>query len=216
MAALTDDTPTTRREGTMFDIPVAAGGKVFLGAMVNIDANGYAKPATDTAGEKFAGISETNFDNTAGVDGADIIVGLREFVFDLAAAGMTQAAVGEKAYIVDDQTIGLGIDAQPVNVTGVTLSRIPTSRGGVRSLNYVNAATTLAWGGGAAIDVSAGGEFTLTAADGSQIVATVTAAALPGADQADNITLRHVECGVITGVISATSVWVDIAAAARK
>jgi len=95
------------------------------------------------------------------------------------------------------------------------LTRVPTSRGGTYALAYTNTGTTLSWGGGSAINVSAGGDFTLTAADGSQILATVTAGSLPGTDQSDNINLRHVKCGRIAEVASATSVYVDILTAAR-
>ena len=136
-------------------------------------------------------------------------------MFEFGASGMSQADVNEDVYIIDDNTVGKGITAQPVNVTGVALKRIPTSRGGAYQLAFTLAGTTLAWGGGTAVNVSAGGDFTLTATDGSQALATVTAGSLPGADAADNITLPHVFCGRIAEVASATSVYVDILGAVR-
>lgn len=187
---------------------VLASAKVFTGALVNATAAGYLKPAADTAGEKFIGISINQQDNTLGASAA-LSAECDRFAFDAPAAGMTIADLGEDAYVVDDLTVGRGIAAQPVNVTGVAVKRIPSSRGGTRALAYTAAGTLLGYGGGAGVNVGAGGEFVLTAADGAQILATVTAGALPVGNQSDNIQLRHVRAGRIIDVVSATQVFVD-------
>lgn len=87
---------------------------------------------------------------------------------------------------------GKSITKQPTNVTGVEIwqaeSSCPTGDG---TLDYLNAGTTLSWKAngdtvGAAIDVSAGGDFTLeSGTPGAYVVITVTAGDLPGADQSD-------------------------------
>lgn len=211
MTALAEDRKTSRKDGILFGVPMAATKKCYAGALANLDASGYAKPAEDTTGEKFLGVvNDSQVDNSSGVNAALNLEGRKTGSFQFAASGMAQSDLNADAYIVDDQTVGLGIIAQPVNVTGVVLARIPTSKGGAYALAWTIANTSLKWGGGTAVSVVAGGDFTLTAPDGSQIKVTVTAAALPGADKSDTITLRNVKCGVIADVESATSVYVDI------
>ncbi len=215
MANLTEDRKSIRKDGTLFAHPVAASVVIYSGALVNINSAGYAVPAADDATHTFTGKADMRADNSTGADGDLPVEGHREGVFQFNAAGMAQADMNADAYIVDDNTVGKGITAQPVNVTGVTLSRSGGSRGGAYTLSYTSTGTTLAWGGGTAVDVSSDGNYTLTATDGSQIVATVTAASLPGANASDNMTLRHVHCGRIAEVESATSVFVDILGAVR-
>lgn len=208
--SLTADKKVTRTGDELFGQPVASAAKIFIGALVNSNATGYAKPASDTAGEKFLGVSEELADNTGGGNAAITAQGRRGGVFQQKAAGMAQANVGDDVYVVDDETVGLGVSAQPVNVTGVALKRLPTSRGGTRALAFTATGTTLGYGGGSAVNVGAGGEFVLTATDGAQILAVVTAGSLAGTDKSDNIALRHVRVGKIVEVESATSVYVDI------
>lgn len=215
MANLTEDRKTTRRDGTLFAHPVAASTAIYAGALVCLNSSGYAVPAADDASHTFAGKADGRADNSSGADGDIVVEGRREGVFEYNAFSMTQADAGADAYIVDDNTVGLGVAAQPVNVTGVALKRIPASRGGSYQLSYTNASTLLSWGGGSGVDVSAGGDFSLTAPDGSQVLATVTAGSLPGSDQSDTIQLRHIRCGKIAEVASATSVYVDILGAVR-
>ena len=216
MANLTADRKSTRKDGTIFAHPVAASTVIYAGALVNLDSSGYAVPAADNAAHTFAGKADKRADNSSGAAGDIDAEGHREGMFEFNASAMTQADTGADAYVVDDNTVGKGIAAQPVNVTGVVLTRIPASRGGSYQLAYTSATTTLSWGGVTGVDVSGGGDFTLTAPDGSQVLATVTAASLPGADQSDTIQLRHTRAGSIAQVVSATSVYVDILGAVRR
>lgn len=216
MANLTQDRKSIRKDGTIFSHPAAATTTVYAGALVNFNATGYIVPSADDATHTFAGKADAQADNQSGADGDIQVEGHREGVFEFNASGMTIADVNQDAYIVDDNTVGKSITAQPVNVTGVVLTRISTSRGGTYQLAFTNTGTTLGWGGGSAVDVSGGGDFTLTATDGSQILATVTAGSLPGADQSDNIILRTIRCGSIAEVASATSVYIDILGAVRR
>jgi len=113
---------------------------------------------------------------------------------------------GYKINILEDNTVNLlakkssastvtftGTVEQPTTVTGVVLSN-PTGATVVGSaLDYANAATTLAWGGGAAVDVSAGGSFDLTNAGAtSTVTATVAATSLPVADQSDSLAVTAI------------------------
>lgn len=215
MANLTTDRKSIRKDGTLFNHPVNASTVIYAGALTAINSSGYATPASDSSTQTFAGKADTRADNSAGANGATSVDGHRSGVFEFNSSGMTQADLNQDAYVVDDNTVSRGIVAQPVNVTGVVLKRLPSSRGGTRALAYTATGTTLAYGGGSAVNVGAGGEFTLTAADGSRILATVAAGSLPVGDQTDNIQLRHVRCGKIVEVVTSASVFVDILTAAR-
>ena len=182
--------------------------KLFTGALVSRGITGYAKPASDTAGESFLGISINQQDNTLGASAA-LSAECDRFAFDAAASGMAITDLNEEAYVVDDATVGRGIVAPPVNVTGVAVKRLATSRGGTRALAFTAAGTLLAYGGGTGVNVGGGGEFVLTATDGAQILVTVTAGLLPVGNQNDNIQMRHVRAGRIIEVVSATKVIVD-------
>ncbi|MBI4665362.1 MAG: hypothetical protein HY751_03005 [Nitrospinae bacterium] len=215
MANLTSDRKSIRKDGALFAYPVAAATAVYSGSLVNLNASGYAVPAADNSAQTFAGKADYRGDNLTGANGDASVEGRRSGVFEFNASGMSMADINADAYVVDDNTVGRGVVAQPVNVTGVSLKRIPMSRGGSRQLSYTATGTTLAYGGGTAVNVGAGGEFVLTAADGSQILALVTSASLPGSDQADTIQLRHIRCGKIVEVVSSASVFVDILSACR-
>ncbi len=217
MANLAEDRKSIRKDGTLFSHPVAASTTLYAGALVNLDSTGYAIPSADDATHTFAGKADAQADNSSGADGDERVEGHREGVFEYSATGMTQSNVNDDAYVVDDNTIGLGIAAQPTSVTGVTLKRIATSKGGAYALAYVNAGATLSWGGGTPVTVSSGGDYILTGADGSQIMATVVSASLPSSDASDaSIALGHVRCGKIAEVVSATSVFIDILGAVRS
>ncbi len=215
MANLTADRKSIRKDGTLFTHPVAGSTVIYAGALTAVNSSGYAAPAADDSTLSFAGKADTRTDNSTGANAGATVDGHRSGVFEFNASGMTQADLNQDAYVVDDNTVGRGIAVPPANVTGVALKRLPTSRGGTRQLAYTATGTTLAYGGGSAVNVGAGGEFTLTATDGSQILATVTAGSLPVGNQTDNIQLRHMRCGKIVEVVSSASVFVDILTAVR-
>lgn len=216
MASLTADRKSERKQGSLFALPVAASAQIYSGAMVSADSAGYLQPATDSAGEVFIGVAKKESDNSSGANGDTAGEGYLKGVFQMNASGITQADLVKEVYVVDDNTVGLGVVAQPSNVTGVTVHRTANSEGGSKSLSFINSATTLAWGGGTAIDVSSDGDYILTATDGSRIMVSVTAASLPGTDQSDNVQLRYVKVGRIIEVVSAASVFIDISRAARS
>ncbi len=215
MAQLTADRKSERKQGSLFALPAAAAARVYAGALVTADNAGYLQPATDASGQVFVGVSKKETDNSTGLNGDVTCEGYLKGVSQMNASGITQADLVKEAFVVDDNTIGLGVVAQPVNVTGVTVHRTANSEGGTKSLSYTNAGTTLSWGGGSAVTVSSDGDYILTATDGSRIMVTVTAASLPVADQSDNIQLRYVKVGRIIEVVSASSVFIDISKAAR-
>lgn len=107
MAALTQDRNITRKIGGQAAYPVAAGAKIYAGAMVCLNANGYAVPAADQAGLRFVGVAREYVDNIGGANGAKLVLVWREGCFDFAASGMSAADVGKPVFVVDDQTVAL-------------------------------------------------------------------------------------------------------------
>ncbi len=104
MTPLTRDRATSYREGIEVEFPVAAATKIYAGSMVCVNAGGYAVPAGDTTGYRFAGVALEQVDNSSGADGAEVVRLRRAGVFEFDGASLTQAKVGIDMYAVDDQT----------------------------------------------------------------------------------------------------------------
>lgn len=108
MTALTADKKTEYTEGVELSIPVDDGDKIYAGALVCVNADGYAVPGADTAGLIFEGISRESVDNSLGQDGDVSVTVRRRGLFKMAFGHeISQANVGDQAFIVDDQTVDL-------------------------------------------------------------------------------------------------------------
>lgn len=108
MAALTKerDTPEIANGGKCLSLPVAGSATIYQGAMVALNADGYAVPAKKAAGLTAAGRAEETVINP-GSDGAvSIRVARGVFVYANSASGKVSAAnVLKPCYIEDDQTV---------------------------------------------------------------------------------------------------------------
>lgn len=108
MAALTEDRDTPRRDGVQFDFPVAAGTKIYAGALVAMNSAGYATKGAVSTTLRGVGVAEEQVDNSAGSNG-DKRVKVRRGTFRFANSSsgdaITLADVGSDCYIVDDQTV---------------------------------------------------------------------------------------------------------------
>jgi hypothetical protein len=105
---LTADRNTAVKEGTVISVPVAAGAKIFAGALVVANATGYAAPGSTALNLTYLGRAEEYVDNTAGADGAVEIRVRRGQAFYWKNSGtdpVIQASLGKPAYIVDDATV---------------------------------------------------------------------------------------------------------------
>jgi hypothetical protein len=112
MSALTRDRATSYREGIEVEFPVAAGVKIYAGSLVCVNASGYAAPAADAAGHRFAGVALEQMDNASGADGAQTVRVRRAGVFEFDAGAITQAMVGAAMYAADDHTFdGAGVNS---------------------------------------------------------------------------------------------------------
>jgi hypothetical protein len=101
MSALTRDRATPYREGIEIEYPVAANTKIYAGSLVCISAAGYAVPAADTSGYRFAGVALEQVDNS---DGGKHVRVRRAGVFEFDAVSISQDMVGAAMYAADDHT----------------------------------------------------------------------------------------------------------------
>ena len=102
MSGLTRDRATPYREGIEIEYPVAANTKIYAGSLVCISAAGYAVPAADTSGYRFAGVALEQVDNSEGGKSVRLRRGAGVFEFD--AVSISQDMVGAAMYAADDHT----------------------------------------------------------------------------------------------------------------
>lgn len=107
MTALLADKQIELQDGVEKDFPVAASQKIFGGALVAVNAAGYALEGSDTAGLIFQGVAMNQADNSSGANGAISVVVRRRGLVKCVIAAITQANVGDNVFLVDDQTVGL-------------------------------------------------------------------------------------------------------------
>ncbi|WP_423206716.1 hypothetical protein E2974_18115 [Paracoccus yeei] len=108
MAALTSDRNAPERLGNRRSGLVAAGVRIFAGALVMRTATGHLAPGATATGAVGVGRSDIAANNTGGVAGAihlDWHPGTFSFNNAAAADLVTLADVGKLCFIVDDNTV---------------------------------------------------------------------------------------------------------------
>jgi hypothetical protein len=108
MVALTSSRATPHKGTELVVLPVAAGAKIYGGALVALNAAGYLVPGSVSATLRYQGRSEDFVDNTGGADGAKTLAVRRKLAFKFTnhqADPVSQADAGNTVYIVDDQTV---------------------------------------------------------------------------------------------------------------
>lgn len=124
MAALTmeRDTPEIMNGGRLLSLPVKGGVTIYQGAIVALDADGYAVPGIKEAGLTAVGRAEETVTNP-GADGAETVKALRGvFVYAnsaTAADKVTAKHLLQPCYIEDDQTVTTA--AAGASVAGLVL-----------------------------------------------------------------------------------------------
>ncbi len=121
MAALTQDRHTPQKEGAFLVIPVAASTKIFVGALVAINATGYAVPGSVATTLKGAGVAEDFVDNSSGSAGdksVKVRLGVYRFGNSADADLIALKDRGASCYIVDDQTVALTNGSNTRSVAG--------------------------------------------------------------------------------------------------
>lgn len=108
MAALTKDRITKAKFiGRTLTLKVAAEAVIHSGAIVALNATGWAVPAAATADFTVIGIAQEAVDNTGGSNG-DKTVRVQKGSFQVDNDGtnaVAQAHVGKNCFIADDQTV---------------------------------------------------------------------------------------------------------------
>lgn len=103
---LSADRDTPAREGCDVGHPVKGATKIYAGALVCLDANGWAVPGATATTLKAVGRSNAQVDNSGG-DG-DLIVPVKRGVFRFKNSGadpIDRTHIGGTAYVVDDETV---------------------------------------------------------------------------------------------------------------
>lgn len=108
MTALVADRNTPSKKTRRLPVPVAAGAKIYAGALVVANAAGFAAPGSTATTLTYLGRADESVDNTSGDDGAATIIVARgeAFLFANSATDpVVQADLGRACYIADDQTV---------------------------------------------------------------------------------------------------------------
>ena len=105
MTALTDNKEVIEKDRKLLALPVVASDIIYKGAIVKINAAGYLAPMAAEIGAFMAGIAYEKADNSAGAAGDINCKVMREGVFEMVSAGITQADLGSTVYASDDQTV---------------------------------------------------------------------------------------------------------------
>lgn len=123
MTALTANYDAERKDGVLVGYKVAAGVVIFKGAMVGLNAAGYAVPAADAADLVFVGVAYDQCNNTSGGAGDKTVRVWKDGSFKFARAAAVQADLGKTAYVVDDNTVAL---TSSHNVAAGTIVEVPS------------------------------------------------------------------------------------------
>lgn len=118
---LTKDRNTPRAAGEDRGHPVAAEAVIFAGALVCLNAAGFAVPGDEDADLLTIGRAEERVDNSSGANGdAVVLARLGIFRWDNSASAdeITRADIGKPAYVVDDHTVAKTSDSGGRSIAG--------------------------------------------------------------------------------------------------
>lgn len=127
MAALTANADITIKKGEMLALPALNDTEFFQGALITVDANGFAIPAAATANTFFAGICVEYLDTTGDDDGdQDVYVrpadGQTLALLTHATGDAAQADVGEKMYVADSSSVDDAAALDPQVLVGTIVA----------------------------------------------------------------------------------------------
>ncbi|MFQ3550393.1 MAG: hypothetical protein SNJ70_11670 [Armatimonadota bacterium] len=132
MSATQQARESKRKDGKLISYPMAQA-KIPKGALVCINADGYAVNAVDSANHTFAGVAFETVDNSAGANGDKNIRVFTSGTFEFVDGGgnCAQTDIGVAFKIVDNQTV---TDASTTaNITaGVAVERISSNKVRIR------------------------------------------------------------------------------------
>lgn len=105
--ALTTNYDAERKDGILVQYKVAARTVIYKGAMVCLNADGYAVPAEDKAGLKFVGFAYDRGENPQGNDGDEFLRVWKDGSFRVEMVSPQLSDLGATAFVVDDNTVAL-------------------------------------------------------------------------------------------------------------
>lgn len=109
-AALSAERDTPSKAGQVFELGVATGVKIFKGALVAVNASGYATPGATATTLVGLGRADSTVDNTLGQNG-DLNVRISRGIFRFANSADADAIANDDiskiCYIVDDAAVAL-------------------------------------------------------------------------------------------------------------
>ncbi len=109
MAVLTKDKELNMlNPGEVREFPVIASDIIYKGALVGVDATGFAEPAADTTGLAFLGIAVGKADNSSGSSGDINVEVFTIGSFRIVGVGIVQGDLGKVLYVVDDSSVDDG------------------------------------------------------------------------------------------------------------
>ena len=119
--ALTQGRMTKRRDGVLFNDPVAASTTLHTGALACLNSEGNLVPGSESATLKARGVVVEGVANTgsAGAQRCETRAGCFNFKNSASTDLITRADIGGVAYIVDDETVAK---------TSATNTRSPAGR----------------------------------------------------------------------------------------
>lgn len=129
MTALADIKDVRRQPGEILAFPVEEAVKIYEGALVMVNAAGYAVPGADTTNCFFVGVADETVDNTSGADGAKVVKVRTNGVITVAsAASLTQANNMDTVYLADDQTVDLAANVTNDLIVGKIVEVVSASK----------------------------------------------------------------------------------------
>jgi hypothetical protein len=103
---LSADKEVYRKDGVQLPFKLYQAVKIYTGALVAVNAAGYALPGADTAGLIFQGISIEQVDNSLGLSGAkDVTLHRRGCHLLEFATAITIANIGDNVFLAGDDTV---------------------------------------------------------------------------------------------------------------
>lgn len=134
MAYQTTSREDLRKDDELIAFQVKAATVIYKGALVSVNSAGYVNPAA--AGDvRVVGVAYESSNNSAGSNGATSVRVARKGSVVLNATGMTQANVGAKAYVTDDNTVTttatgsilVGVIDEVISATSVRVALTPNN-----------------------------------------------------------------------------------------
>jgi hypothetical protein len=107
MTALAADRQTARRDGGSYSFPVAASVTCYAGGIAVLDASGNSKPGVTATGLVTVGVFQEQVANGSTAAAVSVLVrpGIYRFGNSGSSDAITKAEIGDRCYIVDDQTV---------------------------------------------------------------------------------------------------------------